>query len=133
MDLTQEWKKFVEEKQEEKVKLFDELIKIDSDNWRIDKLIKIDGNNWKIIITNKKKKEQEDEQKKIKEMEKEEQENCDNNQSDNPPMTLFEIAAMIKDKPTKKIPQDYRQELIQNAPDHDPLSFFDLNRKSSLF
>ena len=124
MDLTQEWKKEIEDrkKQEETRKLFDELIKID-------------GEQWRTMVADLNQKEYEDEQKKFKEMAKEEQEDWDKilNRSGNALMSLSDIAAMIKDKPAKEKPRDHRQKLIQNAPFYDPLSFFDLNRKLPLF
>ena len=58
--------KFIEERKqcEEKIKLFDELIKID-------------GEEWRAMVAELNKKEYEDRQKRLREMEREEQEDWD--------------------------------------------------------
>ena len=60
--INEEWEKFIEERKryEEKVKLFDELIKID-------------GEEWRVMVADLNEKEYEDQQKRAKGMEKEEQ------------------------------------------------------------
>ena len=65
--MEESWKKFIIEQKEleEKVRLFDELIKID-------------GEEWRVMISDLDKKEREDERKRLKEMEREEMEDWDN-------------------------------------------------------
>ena len=64
--INKEWEKFIEERKryEEKVKLFDALIKID-------------GEEWRVMVGDLNEKEYEDRQKRAKGMEKEEQEDWD--------------------------------------------------------
>ena len=66
MEFQQEWKKFIEERKqlEEKIKLFDELIKID-------------GEEWRVMIADLNKNEYEDRQRRFREIERDEQEDWD--------------------------------------------------------
>ena len=66
LEFQREDNKFIEERKkcEEKVKLFDELIKMD-------------GEEWRVMVADLNRKEYEDQQKRFKEMEQEEQEDWD--------------------------------------------------------
>ena len=86
LDEEVEWREFIEEKRrcEEKVKLFDELIKIDGQEW----------NTMMAILT---KQEYENQQKLFKEMEREEQE--DWNRALQEIEKMEKIAKLFKEMP----------------------------------